>query len=89
MPAKGQHHCLQIDYVVPDVTDDSFGSEGGDEEVSYHVDSNKQLKFFMTLLQRCSEPSMFLSKAMEALKTAMKEPLYNESKDCTKEWTVF
>ena len=74
MPAKGQHHCLQIDYVVPDVTDDSFGSEGGDEEVSYHVDSNKQLKFFMTLLQRCSEPSMFISKAMEALKTAMKEP---------------
>ena len=89
MPAKGQHHCLQIDYVVPDFTDDSFGSEGGDEEVSYHVDSNKQLKFFTILLQRCSEPSMFLSKAMEALKTAMKEPLYNESKDCTKEWMVF
>jgi hypothetical protein len=42
----------------------------------------------MTLLQRCSEPSMFLSKVMEALKTTMKEP-YNESKDCTKEWMVF
>jgi hypothetical protein len=40
MNAKGQHHCLQIDYVVPDVTDDSFGSEGGDEEVTLSIVTN-------------------------------------------------
>jgi hypothetical protein len=40
MPAKGQHHCLQIDYVVPDVTDHSFGSEGGDKEVTMLIVTN-------------------------------------------------
>lgn len=32
---------------------------------------------------------MFFVKVMEALKTATKEPLYEESKGCTKEWTVY
>jgi hypothetical protein len=40
MPAKGQHHYLQIDYVMLDVTNDSFGSEGGDEEVTMSIVTN-------------------------------------------------
>jgi len=39
-------------------------------------------------LHHHTEPSMLLMKGMEALKKAIEEPLYDESKGCNKEFTM-
>jgi hypothetical protein len=40
------------------------------------------------MLHRHTDPSMFFKKGMESLKKATEEPLYDESKGCTKEFTI-
>ena len=40
------------------------------------------------ILCRHTDPSMFFMKGMESLKKAAEEPLYDESKGCTKEFTM-
>ena len=39
-------------------------------------------------MHRHTEPSILLMNGMEALKKAAEEPLYDESKGCTKEFTT-
>jgi hypothetical protein len=40
------------------------------------------------LCRHAEDPSMFFMKGMEALMKAAEEPLYDESKGCTKEFTT-
>ena len=40
------------------------------------------------MLHRHTEPSMLLMKGIEALKKAAKEPMHDESKGCSKEFTT-
>jgi hypothetical protein len=40
------------------------------------------------MLRRHTDSSMFFKKGMESLKKAAEEPLYDESKGCTKEFTT-
>jgi len=88
MASKGQHYCPQIDHIMLNVADDFISGEGGDVEDDYHVDENEQVEFFTALLKHCSEPTIFLVKGMEALRTIAKEPLYEESKCCIKEYAI-
>jgi len=41
-------------------------------------------KFLKAMLRRRTKPSMLLMKRMETLKKTAEEPLYDESKGCTK-----
>jgi hypothetical protein len=45
-------------------------------------------KLLEEMLHRHTDPSMFFKKGMESLKKAAEEPLYDESKGCTKEFTT-
>ena len=71
---------------MSNVADDFVSGEGGDKEDDYHVDEKEQVEFFTALLKHCPEPTIFLAKGMEALRTIAKEPLYEESKGCIKEF---
>ena len=46
-------------------------------------------EFLEAMLHRhAKDPSMFFMNGMEALMKVAKEPLYDESKGCTKEFTT-
>ena len=62
------------------VADDFVSGEGGDKEDDCHVDEKEHVEFFTALLKHRLEPIIFLVKGMEALKTAAKEPLYEDLK---------
>jgi hypothetical protein len=71
---------------VPD-----HGFAGGNEGVRTNVISNnmaaEDAEFLEAMLRHHAEdPSMFFIKGMDALMKAAEEPLYDESKDCTKEF---
>jgi hypothetical protein len=51
-------------------------------------DAVEDAEFLEALKNRFTEPSMFLLKGMEALQKAAQEPLYDESKGCTKEFST-
>ena len=76
---------------MPNVTDRGF--IGGNEGVRTHVLPNDtDVEFLEAILCHHMDPSMFFMRGMEALKKAAEEPLYDESKGCTKEfmtlWSV-
>jgi hypothetical protein len=51
--------------------------------------TTEDVEFLETVLHRHAEdPSMFFMKCIEALMKAAEEPLYDESKGCTKEFTT-
>jgi hypothetical protein len=79
------------EHVVPNVPDHGFAGEN--EGVRTNVLPNnmavEDAEFLEAMLHRHAEdPSMFFIKGMEALMKAAEEPLYNESKGCTKEFTT-
>jgi hypothetical protein len=87
------HETQQPDaeHVVPNVPDHGFA--GGNEGVRTNVQPNnmaaEHAEFLEVMLRRHAEdPSMFFMKGMEALMKAAEEPLYDESKGCTKEFTT-
>jgi len=84
------HDTPQSEHVVPNVT--AGGSAGGNDGARTHVLPNdtaaEDAEFLEAMLRRHTEPSMLLMKGMEALKKAAEEPLYDESKGCTKEYTT-
>jgi hypothetical protein len=92
------HETQQLDadgpdaeHVVPNIPDHGFA--GGNEGVRTNILPNnmaaEDAEFLEAMLRRHAEdPSMFFMKGMEALMKATEEPLYDESKGCTKEFTT-
>jgi hypothetical protein len=78
-------------HVVPNVPDHGFarGNEGVRTNVLLNNMGAEDAEFLEAMLRRHTEdPSMFFMKGMEALMKAAEEPLYDESKGCTKEFTT-
>jgi hypothetical protein len=86
-----QQPLPQSEHVVPYFTDHSYSR--GNERDRTHVlpnDMNEEDAKFLEAILCCHiDPLMFFMRGMEASTKATKEPLYNESKGCTKEFTVF
>jgi len=78
---------LATEHVVPNVPDHGFAGENEDGTETNMA--TEDAEFLEAMLSRHAEdPSMFLMKGMEALMKAGVEPLYDESKGCTKEFTT-
>jgi hypothetical protein len=75
---------------MSNVTD--HGHYGGSKHDKTHILPNvideEDAELLEAMLCRHTDPSMFFKKGMESLKKAAEEPLYNESKGCTKEFTT-
>jgi hypothetical protein len=75
---------------VLNVTD--HGYYGGNEHDRTHVLPNvmdeEDAELLEAMLRRHTDPSIFFMKCMESLKKVAEEPLYDESKGCTKEFTT-
>jgi hypothetical protein len=75
---------------VSNVTD--HGYAGRNERDRTHVLPNvideEDAELLEAILRRHTDPSMFFIKGMESLMKAAKEPLYDESEGCTKEFTM-
>jgi len=78
---------LTAEHVMPNVPDHGFagGNEDG-AETSMVVEDSEFLEAM--LCRHAEDPSMFFMKGMETLMKAAEEPLYDESKGCTKEFTT-
>jgi hypothetical protein len=76
---------------VPNVT--NHGYAGVNERDRTHVLPNvmddEDTELLEAILCHHIDPSMFFMKGMESLMKAVEEPLYDESKGCTKEFTTF
>jgi len=93
MPNEGFqffHDTPQSEHVVPNVTTGGFarGNNGDRTHVLPNDIAAEDFEFLEAMLHRHTEPSMLLMKGMEALKKSIEEPLYDESKGCTKEFTM-
>jgi len=76
---------LATEHVVPNVP--AHGFAGGNEDGTESNMAAKDAEFLEAMLRRhAKDPSMFFMKGMEALIKAAEEPLYDESKGCTKEF---
>jgi hypothetical protein len=53
-----------------------------------NVMDEEDAELLEAILRRYTDPSMFFMKGMESLMKAAKEPLYDESQGCTKEFTM-
>jgi hypothetical protein len=75
---------------VPNVTD--HGYTGGNEYDRTHVLPNvmdeEDAELLEAMFRHHTNPSLFIMKGMESLQKAAKDPLYDESKGCTKEFTM-
>jgi len=72
---------------VPNVPDHGFA--GGNEDDTKTNMAAEDAKILEAILRRhAKDPSVFFMKGMEALMKAAEEPLYDESKGCTKEFTT-
>jgi len=82
------HNTHQSEHVVPNVTAGGFAGRNDDDRT--HVLPNdiaaEDFEFLEAILHCHTEPSMLLMKGMEALKKTAEEPMYDESKGCTKEF---
>jgi hypothetical protein len=85
-----QQPLPQSEHVVPNVTEHGFarGNEGIRTYVVPNVTDAEDAEFLEEILRRHIDPSMFFMRGMEALMKAAKEPLYDESKSCTKDFTT-
>jgi hypothetical protein len=78
---------LAAEHVVPNVPDHGFA--GGNEDGAETNMAAEDAEFLEAMLRRHAEdPSVFFMKGMETLMKAAEEPLYDESKGCTKEFTT-
>jgi hypothetical protein len=70
---------------MPNVPDHGFA--GGNEDGTETNMAAEDAEFLEAMLRRHAEdPSIFFMKGMETLMKAAEEPLYDESKGCTKEF---
>jgi hypothetical protein len=85
-----QQPLLQSNHVVPNVNDHGFAR--GNESVRTHVLPNvtdgKDAEFLESVLRHQTDSSMFFMTGMEVMMKAREEPLYDDSKDCTKEFMM-
>ena len=80
-------HGLATEHVVPNVRDHGF--TGGNEDGTETNMAAEDAEFLEAMLRRHAEdPSVFFMKGIEALMKVAEEPLYDESKGCTKEFTT-
>ena len=93
MPDEGFqffHDTHQSEHVMPDVTAGGYAMRNDDYRT--HVLPNdtaaEDFEFLEAMLHRHTKPSMLLMKGMKTLKKSAEEPLYDESKGCTKEFTM-
>jgi hypothetical protein len=74
------------------VTVTDHGYAGQNERDRTHVLPNdmdeEDAKLLEAILHRHTNPSMFFMRGMESLMKAAEEPLYDECKGCTKEFTM-
>jgi hypothetical protein len=80
-----------VEHVVPNVPNHGFarGNKGVRTNVLPNNIATEDAEFLEAMLRRhAKDPSMFFMKGMEALMKAAEEPLYDESKGCTKEFTT-
>jgi hypothetical protein len=75
---------------VPNGIDHGFtrGNEGVRTHVLSNVIDEKDVELLEAILCCHTDPSMFFIIGMEAIMKATQEPLCNESKGCTKEFTT-
>jgi hypothetical protein len=85
-----QQPLPQSEHVLPNATDHGFarGNEGVRTNVLPDVTDAEDAEFFEAMLHRHTDPSMFFMSGMGALMKAAEEPLYDESKGCTKDFTT-
>jgi len=88
---KTQQPFSQSEPIVPNVTDHGFvgGNEGVRTHILPNVTDEEDEEFLEAILCRYMDPSMFFMRGMETLMKAGKEPFYDKSKGCTKEFTTF
>jgi len=78
---------LATEHVMPNVPDHGFAGENEDGTKTNMAAENAE--FLEAMLHRhAKDPSMFFMKGMETVMKAAEEPLYDESKGCTKEFTT-
>jgi hypothetical protein len=85
----GTHQPLpQSEHVVPNVTDHGYcgGSEHDRTHVLPNVMDEEDAELLEAKLRHHTDPLMFFKKGMYSLKKAAEEPLYDDSKGCTKEF---
>jgi hypothetical protein len=75
---------------VPNVTDHGYarGNERDRTNVLSNVMDEEDAELLEAILSHHTDPLMFFMKGMESLKKAVEEPLYDESKVCTEEFTM-
>jgi hypothetical protein len=85
-----QQPLPQSEHVVPNVTDHGFagGNEHGRTHVLQNVMDGEDAEFLEAILRRRMDPLVFFMWGMEALMKAAEEPLFDESKGCTKDFTM-
>ncbi|XP_066323555.1 uncharacterized protein [Miscanthus floridulus] len=75
-------------HAMPDVNQTHNSTSDVNETQHVNTDAIEDADFLEAIMNRCADPSIFFMKRMEALKKAAEEPLYDESKGCTKEWST-
>ena len=92
MPHVNECHAMQdvnkTHHAMPDVDQTHHATLDVNETHQAQTDAVEDAEFLGALRNRCADPSMFFMKGMEALKKAAEEPLYDESKGCTKQFTT-
>jgi len=90
MPHVNECHAMQdvnkTHHAMPDVDQTHHATLDVNETHQAQTDAVEDAEFLGALRNRCADPSMFFMKGMEALKKAAEEPLYDESKGCTKQF---
>jgi len=78
---------LATEHVVPNVPNHGFA--GGNEDGTKTNMAAEDIEFLEAMLcHHVEDPSLFFMKGMEALMNAAEEPLYDDSKGCTKEFMM-
>jgi hypothetical protein len=83
MPDINETHHAMLD-----VNQTHNSTSDVNETQHVNTDAIEDADFLEAIMNRCADPSIFFMKRMEALKKATEEPLYDESKGCTKEWST-
>jgi hypothetical protein len=85
-----QQPLPQSEHVVSNVTNHDYAGENECDRT--HILPNdmdeEDAELLEAILCRHTNPSMFFMRGMESLMKAEEEPLYDETKGCTKEFTT-
>jgi hypothetical protein len=83
-----QQHLPLSEHVVPNVIDDGYtrGNECDRAHVLPNDMDEEDVELLEAIFCHRTDPSMFFMRGMKSLMKATKEPLYDQSKGCTKEF---